>query len=123
MQLDKLYTSVIGMERDFELSLDCTEEQDNSGSEYPMPFSEPVSYIHIDGGHAQAFAHGFFWNHPNGALISGRFDKPVMICSADIKSDGDLYDVDYDYKALAKALCEKLGNIAEIDNFRTEAGF
>jgi hypothetical protein len=57
-------------------------------------------------------AEGFKWTHPNGAIISGIFSKPVKALEVLMDADRDELDSDDFTKQLHAAIVGKLGNIS-----------
>ena len=122
MNLDYLSQSVANIERDLGVMLLTSEDCVKDVIEYPYMYDDEVHYTLQPVSRIRADAHGFIFNHPNGATIEGQFKRHVVVCGAVLDAYGDEKDFHNNMQEVAKALLEKLGNIAELDDIKAIAG-
>ena len=122
MNLDYLSQSVANVERDLGVMLLTSEDCKQDVIEYPYMHGDDVRYVSHVVSYINAEAYGFIFNHPNGATIRGRFETPVTVCTAVMNKYGCETSFYNNMQNVAKALLEKLGNIAELDDIKAIAG-
>lgn len=109
-------STVTQAERDFGMQLVCDEHSTPDVIETNETWNgNTIGYNTKNVTRMSVEAMGFVWHHPHGAVIRGRFARPILLANAVVDEDGGELEGDNFEPDVARGILAKLGPIACLD--------